>query len=359
MASGRPGRYSQIGIDIGSACIKMIQFRHSRGRISLYRKAISFTPAETFKDGNIINPALLAEELKRLKEKESWHKNKVNLCLNPQAFYLRRVKLPIMKDKEIQKALFWEVEKHFAIPAKEAIFDFCPAGELKVNGTACDYLLAAVSKNTADTYTSAAKEAGLVSASLEILPLTLCRSMQNSLQLQNFKRSINSTAKPAALKVLLDIGFSNSTIIIMHGSEYLFYRSIKKGIDHFCRALLKENSDNYRSSYQRVYEKASLKARGLLKAADQYASQVSQSLAYWADRSEYPVSTLYSIQFCGGGAFIPGLASHIEQTLSLKRYLYNPLAPLTGSKPGTQPDLYREESLFPAAHGLALRGWIK
>lgn len=337
----------------------MIQFRHSRGSITLHCRAISATPNEVFEDGFIKNPDLLAEALKRLKEKESWHKNKVNLCLGPQAFYLRKVKLPLMKEKEIRKALFYEAEKHFPIPAKEAVFDFCPAGELCDNGKARAYLLACVAKNTADAYTSTAKKAGFFSASLEILPLALCRSMQNSLPLQISKRPANQAVSLTAPQVLLDIGFSNSTILIMRGKEYLYYRSIKSGIDYFCTALLAEKNLDYRTAYRQVFESSPLEKRGLLKAAEQYASKVAQSLAYWSDRAENPASTLYSLQFCGGGAFIPGLASHIEKTLALKRYLYNPLAPLTGSKPKTQPEVYRQEALFPAAQGLALRGWIK
>ncbi len=354
-------RYSPIGIDIGSAQIKMIQFRQRRGRVNLHCQAISPTPAEVFEEGAINKPDLLIKALKRLKDKKRWHKNRANLCLGPRAFYLRKVRLPLMTEKERHKAMFWEVEKHFPLAAKEAVFDFCPAGSLTENGEQSgDYLLAAVAKDTADAYTAAAAGAGFLSASLEILPLTLFRSLQNSPRvLGGSQKQERILGNRSALRVLLDIGFRDSSIVISRGSLYLYYRNIKTGIDHFCRTLLQSGCVNYRSAYQRVFENGPLESRGLLTAADHFSAKVGQSLAYWADQTECPSSALYSLEFCGGGAFIPGLASCIEQKLALKRCLYNPLAPVTGSGPGKQPEGRREAALYPAAHGLALRGWLK
>ncbi len=352
---GFRSRYSQIGIDIGSARIKMIQLCHKRGRLSLHCRAISPTPAETFSDGLLVNPDGLSKELARLKEKYRWHKNKVNLCLGPQAFYLRRVRLPEMKAKEISKAMFWEVEKHFPLPAADAVFAFCPVDSFTAEKKqASEYLLAAVAKETADKYTAAAAKAGFFSASLDIQPLALFRSLKVC---NTGQESWLPEKKP--LRVILDTGFKQSIILIIGGNQFLYYRSIKTGIDHYCRALLQGGETNYRSAYRKLFEKSPLEGKNLLGAADKFASKIGQSLAYWADHSDYPEGALYSMEFCGGGAFVPGLASHIERTLTLKRFLYNPLSTVTGSSLNKQPDTYREETLFPAAYGLALRGWLK
>jgi len=352
---GFRSRYSQIGIDIGSARIKMIQLCHKRGRLCLHCKTISPTPAETFSNGLLVNPDGLSKELARLKEKYRWHKNRINLCLGPQAFYLRRVRLPKMKAKEISKAMFWEVEKHFPLPAADAVFDFCPADSFTAEEKqTSDYLLAAVAKDTADKYTAAAAKAGFFSASLDIQPLALFRSLKGSNTGQESR-----LPEKKALRVILDTGFKHSIILITGGNQYLYYRSIKTGIDHFCRALLQGGETDYRSAYRKLYEKSPLEGKNLLSAADMFASKIGQSIAYWADQSECPETALYSMEFCGGGAFIPGLASHIEKKLSLKRFLYNPLSPITGSSLNKQPEIYREETLFPAAYGLALRGWFK
>ncbi len=334
----------------------MIQLRHKRGRIYLHSRAISPTPAETINNGHLVNPGVLSRELKRLKEKGRWHKNRVNLCLGPQAFYLRRVRLPKMKTKEIGKAMFWEVEKHFPLPAGEAVFDFCPAGGSgKDEEQTSDYLLAAAAKDTADKYTVAVVEAGFFTASLDILPLALSRSLRGSSAGQEGSR----LSKKKTLRVILDTGFKNSVILITGDNQYLYSRSLKTGIDHFIQTLLRGGTTDYRSAYRKLYEKSPLEGKNLLQAADKFAAIIGHSIAYWADQSECPETVLYSIEFCGGGAFIPGLAAHIERKLSLQRYLYNPLSPFTGSSLNEQPEKFREETLFSAAYGLALRGWLR
>lgn len=314
------------------------------------------TPVGAIEEGKIVKPDQLIEQLKLLKQNIRWHKNKVNLCLGSQAFFMRRVQLPPMTEAEIQKALRWEVEKHFPLTAKEAVFDYCQVDSCRdIKLSAREYLLAAVPKETANAYTAALESAGFKTVSLEIQPLSLLRSLVNRKTAGREHKSKQGTA----CCVLLEAGFRDSTLLIVRDEEYQLYRSLKIGIDHFCQAALNTNSTDYLKAHRQVYAKGTLDERGLTKTADQLASKILQSLTYWEEQSSLSEPEVQSLEICGGGAFIPGLASHLGQKLSIRPRLYNPLSSFTGTKLSEHPEQYREEALYTAAHGLALRGWIK
>jgi len=341
---------------LGSARIKIIQFKNSRGRLELFSRAITQTPLGTIEEGKINDPGPLTEELKQLKQKYSWHSNRVNLCLGSQAFFMRRVQLPPMTEAEKTRAMQFEVERHFPLKAREAVFDYCPVENSKIpSPSAREYLLAAASKETADSYSAVVESAGFNLQSIEILPLSLLRSILNRVTAGRGQPA----KKNASCCVLLDLGFKDSSLLIARGREYQIYRSLKTGIDHFCRDAVKGDCTDYQSAHRKVYTKGSLDERGLTKTADQLAAKIIQSLNYWTEQSSLSGSEVHSLEICGGGAFIPGLAAYLEQKLSIKPRLYNPLSTFTGTSLSGQPETYREEAFFPAAQGLALRGWVK
>lgn len=333
----------------------MIQLRNSRGRLELCSRAITPTPVDTIEEGKIINPEPLIGALKMLQQKYSWHNNRINLCLGSPVFFIRRVKLPPLTDMEITKAMQWEIERHFPLKAGEAVFDYCQLENNNPHPSTREYLLTAAFQETADSYADLVESAGFRLQALEILPLSLLRSLLN----RKIANQSQTAKKNAPCRVMLDIGFKDSSILITRGSEYQLYRSLKTGIDHFCRAAIKNGCKNFQVAQRKLYARGTLGEKGLINIADQLASKIIQSFNYWAEDSTPSDLELSSLDICGGGAFIPGLAAYLEQKTAIRPSLYNPLSPFTGSCLSDQPETYREEAFFAAAHGLALRGWVK
>ncbi len=314
------------------------------------------TPDDSIKDGKILEPERLIKQLQQLKQNIRWYKNRVNLCLGPQTFYMRRVQLPPMTEPEISKAMRLEVEKHFPLTAEEAVFDYCPVNcNPGSRPKAREYLLAAAKNNIADSYTAVAESAGFNTAALEIMPLSLLRSL---LSKRTSGRSNISNQGPA-LRVLLDAGFNDSALLITRGEEYQLYRNLKIGLGNFYQAALQANNGNHSKMHRQVYTRVTLAERNLEKTADLFASKIVQSLTYWGEQSSLSEPEVQSFEICGGGAFIPGLATYLGSRLDIKPSLFNPLPFFTGTSFIDNPEQYREESFYTAAFGLALRGWIQ
>lgn len=344
-------RYSPIGIDFGSAQIKIIQLCHHRGRIALYRKAIVPTPAGSVKDGRINKPEPLIDVLKKVRQSAGFNKNKANLALCSQSFFLRRVTLPPMKNAEIKKAMRWEVEKYFPLSSSEAVFDYCLiVKSAEMNNSSSDYLLAAAAKETADIYTTVAQKAGFYPASLEIEPLARFRALCLSGQADRDRAN--------TCQALLNIGHGSTSLLIACGGSFQFYRNIKFGIDNLCRHVAESKSLNCHEAYQLIFSRGTLVERGLQEAAEELALEIGQSLSYWYEQSARTEPQMDEVKICGGGAAVPGLAAYIAGRLQLKARLFSPLPTGSVKCRSLTPKQKFEGALCTAAYGLALRGWL-
>ncbi len=344
------GRYSPIGLDLGSAFIKMLQLRRSGGGEAVHCLAAAPAPAGALKNGRISSPGLLAERLKQLRLKHPWHKNRVNICLGLQSFYLRRVKLPAMKEAERARAMRWEVEKHFPVSAEDAVFDYCPL-ESEVSGALNgEYLLAAAAKDTADSYTETVASAGFIPAALEIEPISLLRALNSAAY---------KTGRPLSLfRVLLNIGFERSALLVSCGGEYQFHRLLNTGLKHFYRSAAEKHGCSFNRAHRLVFSGKPLAERGLFPAAEQLAGQAAQSISYWFDQAGIPDVELHEFNLCGGGAFIPGLAAFLKNSFPVKPGIYDPLTGLNINRPAEPGGQTQRGALFAGAYGLALRGWL-
>lgn len=346
------GRYSTIGIDLGTARIKMLQLQQSRTKTVLFQESFLPTPEGAIVNGIIKEPSLLASHLKQVKEEQAWHGNRVSLCLDSRACYMRTVAMPDMKKNELRQAMRWEAKKHFPLAADEAVISFQQTGcSPRDSGTAREYLLAAAPRDRVEQYTQLALEAGFVLLALEVAPTALLRSVTGSGE--------NYFTDQASHRLVIDCGNSTTELLLLDRNGYCFHRRLNIGITTFCRAAMAANEGDREAALRRTFSRADLSEKGLSHIASRLARGISESLDYWAEQDGHGKITLSAIEAGGGGIFIPGLASYLQHQLRQKFVIYNPLFKISPvSEPQTAASGQRG-ALFAVAHGLALRGWIQ
>lgn len=355
-------KYSSIGLDLGSAMIKMIQLHNHKGKLSVNKSFIGRTPEGAFEAGVPANPDLLARKIRTVINTKGWHDIHVNLSLSPQAFSFRTVSLPLMGSRALNKAMYWEALQSLPqADEEEIVFDYCLQNRFSANdNNERAYILAVTSKNTAEKYTAILDLAGLKCSALEVEPLSLFRSFNTANSRQNNLNEtdpaiISSRSKPAAL---IFIGYYNSAVLVTGEDELLFYRSIKLGTYDFIRILQDMHMCSAGDAEKHLFNSTTAADKiMLIPVCKQLAMKIEQTLNTWLDQYGETEPVLQQLHFSGGGAFIPGLRVLIEKHLQVKQFLYNPLINinLTGRKNGSAHN--REDIFFPLAHGLALRGW--
>lgn len=356
-------KFSPIGLDLGSQMLKMIQFHNQRGKLTVTKGFIGRTPEGAFENGEPVNPDLLARKIRAVIDEKGWHGRSLNISLNPQAFYYRTVRLPLMDYNSLNKAMYWEALQNFPLNEKEVIFDYCPLNRWPgdENGTR-EYFLAATRKKTADSYTAILDKAGLKCTALEIEPLSLFRSF-NTVQLNHpgcSDHRYSNSSSANRFNVLIHIGFCNTAVLISSKNELLFYRSVKTGTGNYIRTLQDMKKCSARNAEKLLFSNQKEIGNLVLPSCEQLAQKIEQTINSWLDQFNRFEPALEQIHFCGGGAFIPGLTPLIERHLQVKQILYNPLSGIItdrANNSGNNKYQQHKNIFFPVAHGLTLRGW--
>ena len=352
------GRYSAIGLDPGSAQIKMLQLKHSGGEVSIHEKIIFPTPPGTFINGKPADWEKLAERLNKVKHQLNWSGQKVNLCLNNQVSYMRTVIMPPLRKNQLIKAMQREAEKHFPLNIEKAVVSFVSTGPGKThNGQPVrEYLLAAVEKKVSDDYCNLLAEAGFIPESIETSPPAMLRSLEHSIPNKHPQTSTQSEQ----IRLIIDIGYHSTTLIQISDHHYRFHRILDIGLDHFVQALLvAQNSEKPGPAKREIFSKGSLEEKGLLEPARKLARLIAQSLDYWFEKEGLTEADYPALEVSGGGIFIPGLPAYLQKELALNLILHNSLRTINGTLNPKTRLRNQEGSFFTFAHGLALRGWIK
>jgi type IV pilus assembly protein PilM len=339
------GRFSPIGLDIGSDRIKLLQLTRSGGAAAIYRQALFPAPA----GGPGCDPAALSETLKEIFRQARFRHNRVQLSIHSQAVTLRRISLPPLSPPEITRAMRWEAQKTLPFPPEEAVFDYAFVDSRTEQGkTVLDFVLAAVPKAVAEDYTGAAARAGLYPEAVEIAPLALRRAVE----------WCGATGPPPLRETLLvvEVGAESSDLLVLHRGRYRFYRPINLGVNHFCQEAFPGQPAGDRSR-QRLCSAEPLSERGLAGTALNLARQIARSLEFYAYETEYPEKQCRGALLCGGGAMIQGLESFLTGELGIQTARFDPLVP-PYFKAGGGPET-AEGPLFATALGLALRGWAR
>ncbi|MDY6826632.1 MAG: pilus assembly protein PilM [Bacillota bacterium] len=350
------GRYSPIGLDIGSGAIKMIQLKLTSGRIAVNNAALLKTPPQSVNNGAVTDPELISSLLAGLKKNDRWFGRKINLSLNSPVFYLRRLKMPPMKRSEMKSAMRLAVEKYFPLPCEELVFDYCIAENNNYhNNTECDYYLAAAPLDCAVSYTTAVERAGFQAAALEIGPFSLLRFL-------NFNRPANmNPADKNNLQLLADIGAAGTSFLVTSEGSLHYYRYFKTGFKDFLHAAA-EKAKTMGSRVENIFfSSASLAERGLLTPAEELAVQIIQSFTYWSDQSDrfnFQDNERPLLWLCGGGAVIPGISAYLRNMTALPTRILDSFAGIPCRNGELSTRVKKRNCLFSTALGLAFRGWL-
>lgn len=352
LKSAYRGRFSPIGLDIGSARIKLVQLTQSGGVPAVYRHAVIPAPAGGLQDAKNGFTAALSETLKEMIKQAGCHHNRVQLSLQSQTATLRRITLPLMSPQEIARTMRWEAEKHLPLSPEEAVFDYAFLDSRIAGGnTVLDFLLAAVPKAVAEDCFEAAAKAGLYPEAIEIAPLALRRAIE-------WCAAIHPHPYRGTLLVV-HTGAESSDLMVLHQARYRFFRPINLGVNHLEQdaAAFSRLSPAESRRLSRSDEPLSEHLSGTVV---KLARQITRSLEFYAYETEYPEKQCRAALLCGGGAMIPGLDTFLSNELGLETIRFDPLAPpYFKSGDGYSGAEEKAGPLFATALGLALRGWAR
>ncbi len=165
-----------VALDIGSSAIAGAEIKDGR---TLTRAAVEELPEGLVVDGEVAEPAELANHIKAFWKASKFSGRAVRLGVANQRVVVRNIDLPVIEDPdELRAAVEMEAADHIPIPPEQAIVDFQPVGWYEdESGPRQRLVVVAAHREMIDTLLGVAKRAGLRVDGIDLEAFALIRSL--------------------------------------------------------------------------------------------------------------------------------------------------------------------------------------
>jgi len=346
-----------FGLDISDLSLKIAKLKKRRNSLSL----VSFGEME-IKPGIIERGEIKKEDelVKIIKEAllklrgEKIKTRYIVASLPEEKAFLQIIQMPLMKEEELKKAVYFEAENYIPLPLNEVYLDFQVIKPVVNHLDHFDVLIVAMPKKIVDSYISCFKKANLIPLVLEIESQAAARAL------------IKNEVSPSPI-LLIDFGLPRASFIIFSGYTLRFTSSIPVSSKEFTQAI----ADNLKITFSEAEEmkiKYGIEGKGGEKITEilnpylkELIKEIEDYLSYYHTHIHHEHLPLDSkevekILLCGGGANLKGLTNFLSLKLKIPVELGNPWINILPQPLREIPELPFEKSLsFTNVLGLALR----
>ena len=208
-----------IGIDFGANSIKMLQLANDASGSVIAAAARVPLPAD-IPEGGEARVAVLADLIREALDKSDLVGREVTCCLPATSIKYKNLRLPRMPASELAKAVEWEATDRLKLDLRTTRLQFFDAGEVKQGDELRqEIILMAVPMATVDDHVAAFLACGLRPLCFEAVPSALARSVGSK----------PTDEGDDAIKVILDVGFSSSKVLIVRRGRVVFFKLIDIG----------------------------------------------------------------------------------------------------------------------------------
>lgn len=327
---------SILGVDIGTADIKIAQITHTKNKPHLDTYGIVNLSYQLTSDENGIVVKTAAEVLKQLVEHAGVTTKRCMISLPNSAVFTSIIELPLMSDKDLNQAVQFEAKKYVPLPLSEIILSWSLVDQNPEAKTQ-SILLTAVPKHLRESYLQLFDLAGLQLEVIEIEALALIRSLV-------FDTKTNH--------VIIDIGAKSTGINFIKGGFLQLSRSLNIGGDTITDRIAQVLTISHARAEQ-FKKDFGVAGGGFIPEAvrpvlESIRTETKQLLTIYQARGVH----VDQIVLVGGGAGLPGLVDFFSE-LGVPAVLGDPLSKLE-YPPEVEAVVKRYALHLPVAIGLAL-----
>jgi type IV pilus assembly protein PilM len=327
-----------FGLDIGFGSIKAAWLRKEEKAFRLLSLGEVKSPEgiDLMVDSSLDR---MAEAIRGLVTDLDIKTNFVSLALPERNTISRVLVYPPMKDSEVTKALFYEIETFVPYPQKDVQLDYQIIQKTKEKML---IFVVVSQKKIVAAYEKLAKKSGLVPVSLESTSVSLARAL-------------SSTNSKAAM--IVDLGAKDSTMVVVKEGNIYLTNVAHVGGNAFTRAISISlgmdflKAEEYKKTYGLQQDHWEGKIREALKEAfGHLADEIRKVMIAYKEEWNDEIGLLI---LSGGGATMPGLTDELVKVLGAEVQVANPLFGVKTE--GAKRVVEDEENLsrFSVALGLA------
>lgn len=361
-----------FGLDISDLSLKIIKLKKRGKFFSLSSFGETKIKPGIIEGGEIKDEESLAEIIKEAIKKVKGEKIRtkyVIASLPEEKSFLQIIQMPLMKEEELKKAVFYQVENYIPLSVEEVYLDSQIVSPVYNHLDHLDVLITASPKKIIDPYVSSLKKAGLIPIVLETESQAISRAL------------IKNEVSPSPV-LIIDLGENRTSFIIFSGYSLRFTTSVSISSQKFTEAISHYLNIDFleaeklkikygleeKMKIKLINEKSELKKErneifeALIPILTDFKEQIKKYITFYQTHTSHEHlapdhKNLSKILLCGGGANLKGLPEFLSTELKIPTETGNPWINILPKPLKEVPELPYENSLsFTTALGLALRG---
>lgn len=307
-----------FGLDVGTHSIKVVWLDHDKNTFSYASSGSVPTAIQGMMSESPFDHQEMAQIINKLVIDAKITTNNVNIALPENHAFTKVVEMPVLSDKELSSAIYWEAEQYIPVPLDTVTIAWSKLQNIKTTlpEERMQVLLVAAPKDLIKRYQTILDLAGLTIVSVETEILSVIRSLI----------PINN----APTSLIANIGAMSTTLGIVQNGVIVFNYSVPLGGVALTRAIASDfglqpdQAEEYKRSYglsdKNFGGKVGQAIEPILTAL---LTEVKKAMTFYTEKykTESPIT---QIMLTGGGSSLPGLGLYFAQNLGLEAVIANP-----------------------------------
>ncbi|MBI4089398.1 MAG: type IV pilus assembly protein PilM [Candidatus Levybacteria bacterium] len=336
-----------IGLDIGLIKIKAVSLSKQNNGFILDAFQVMSTPSKGMLSESPLDEAEMAQSLKKTVENLKVNSKNVNIALADSQVYTKVIEMPVLSDKELSLAIYWEAERHIPVTLSEItlVWNVLKRPLKSTSEEQMQILMVGAPTTLVNKYQKILQMAGLNLNSIETETLAIVRAL------------VSSSLPPT---IIVSIGAVNTSLAIIKDGVLVLTYSIQVGGNAISRAietdfgLTLSQSEEYKKIYG--FSKEGV-GKQIGKSEEPILAtillEIKKALAFYSQKYKDD-SRVQQILLSGETARLPGINLFFAEKLGIETVVVNPWKIITNQK--LPAELLSNTTDYTIALGLAMRG---
>ncbi len=335
-----------IGLDIGLTKIKAVSLSRQNNIFVLDGFNVMPSPPKGMLSEASSDEEEMAQTIKKTVMSLKVNSKNVNIALSDNQVYTKVIEMPVLSDKELSLAIYWEAERHIpvALSTITLVWSVLKRPLSSSAGEKMQVLMVGAPTNLISKYQKILQMANLTLNSIETETLAIVRAL------------VFPNLPPT---VIVSIGAINTSLAIIRDGILVLTYSIQTGGNAISRSieadfgLTPSQGEEYKKTYGFSKVGAGQKVgKSTEPILASILLEIRKALA-WNSQKYQDDSIIQQILLSGGTAKLPGIDLFFAENLGIETVVANPWR-ILGDKPLPE-GILNSTSDFTIALGLAMR----
>ena len=338
-----------VGLDIGSSLIKVAEIKDTARGPVLKKFGVAKIAPGSIVDGSIQDVGGIAKAIRALFKTHKIKEKNVAISTGGYSVVIKTISLPTTSEQELHESIRFEAEQYIPYDVEDVNIDFQILGTSTFSPDQMNVLLVAVKKDLVAEYMDLTHMAGLNPCIIDV----------DTFALQNIHEIVD-TGREDQVVMLVDVGYSKTSLNILKGTTSLMMRDNSSGIAQIIEEIVTATGCTPGQAEDALWGEESGAIpqeevdaiRGSI--VQKWCSEIYSVVNTYQSKSSEGI--LDRVVLCGGGAFVEGFSDSLAAEVAAEVAIIDPFSGLSIDEGQFSDALLKKMApLAPIALGLALR----